>query len=188
MSLLSDLIAYLLGPNPEPSRILIVIAVGIVVASVLGELLRRIGASIAKSLRRRPGSDDIDNLSGIEFEEFLAELFRRKGFGVETTPVSGDYGVDLILTNPRNGERIAVQAKRYSNAVGIDAVQQVFFGAAYYQCHRALVVTTADFTPNARNGAARVNVWLIDGQELRAEAKRIFGDSAHRVADLAQNA
>jgi restriction system protein len=178
----SDFLTSLLGPTADPNRVLIVLIVGFVVAAILGELLRRAGTWVSRSLRRRRSSDDLDNMSGIEFEDFLAELFRRKGFTVEKTAVSGDYGVDLILTNPANHVRIAVQAKRYSQNVGIEAVQQVFFGAAYYGCQRALVITNADYTPNARNGAAKVGVWLIDGHELKAEIARVFGSPANQVA------
>ncbi len=170
-----------MGPDPDLTRVVIVIAVGMVLASILGEILRRIGGGVGRALRRRPGGDAIDAMSGVEFEEFLAELFRRKGFAVEMTPVTGDYGVDLILTNPQTQLRIAVQAKRYAQPVGIEAVQQVFFGASYYGCQRALVVTNADYTPNARNGAAKVSVWLIDGQQLRAEIGRTLGSAKPQV-------
>lgn len=178
----SDFFTSLLGPAAETNQIFITLIVAMILAALLGEVLRRAGRWLRRSLRSPVSSNEWDSMSGLEFEEFLAELFRRKGFTVEKTPVSGDYGVDLILTNPANGERIAVQAKRYAQPVGIAAVQEVFFGAAYYQCQRALVVTNADYTPNARNGAARVRVWLIDGAELKAEVARLAAQPAAQTA------
>jgi len=34
--------------------------------------------------------DDIDEMTGIEFEQFLYFKFRKQGYKVKTTPVSGD--------------------------------------------------------------------------------------------------
>lgn len=65
---------------------------------------------------------ELDSLSGVEFEEFLAGLFRAQGYAVELTPATGDYGADLILS--KDGRRIAVQAKRYAGSVGVAAVQE----------------------------------------------------------------
>jgi hypothetical protein len=53
---------------------------------------------------------ELDKLGGMEFEEYLAGLFRKQGFKVELTPCTGDYGADLLLI--KDGNRIAVQAKR----------------------------------------------------------------------------
>ncbi|HYQ71665.1 MAG TPA: restriction endonuclease, partial [Gammaproteobacteria bacterium] len=100
--------------------------------------------------------DALHALSGVEFEEFLAGLFLRQGYRVKHTPGSGDYGADLILE--QGEERIALQAKRYKNAVGVDAIQQVVAARGYYHCQKAWVVTTAVFTPNARSLAMKNDV------------------------------
>ena len=41
-------------------------------------------------------SKELNQLTGQEFEAFLAGLYRKLGYNVEMTPVSGDYGADLI--------------------------------------------------------------------------------------------
>lgn len=173
---LADLITWLRETAADPAEFSVLLIIGLVLAAVLGDLLGRMATWGRKRMRRLRIPHDVDAMSGIEFEDFLADLFRRKGFQVAKTAVTGDYGVDLILTNPATGERIAVQAKRYAQSVGIEAVQQVYFGAAYYGCHRALVVTNADYTPNARIGAGRVSVLLINGAELKAQIARVFGN------------
>lgn len=116
----------------------------------------------------------LDRMTGQGFEGFLRALFERKGFHVELTPASGDYGVDLILTNPRTGERIAVQAKRYKqrNTVGVHAIQEVYSGKDYYDCSRAIVVTTSYFTDNAKLKAQKLGVWMIDRDGLKEEFNR----------------
>ncbi|MDP2834788.1 MAG: restriction endonuclease [Pseudomonadota bacterium] len=107
---------------------------------------------------------ELDKLGGVEFEEYLAGLFRKRGFKVELTPCTGDYGADLLLI--KNGTRIAVQAKRYAGSVGIAGVQEALSGMAYYKCNTAWVVTTGTFTPNAVELAKKSSVRLIGRADL----------------------
>ena len=116
---------------------------------------RRFGAAKAAEL---------DQLSGVEFEEFLAGLFRDQGYAAELTPTSGDYGADLILS--KDGRRIAVQAKRYTGSVGVQAVQEALSGQAYYQCHAAWVITTGAFTTNALELAEKSGVKMIGRSDI----------------------
>lgn len=116
---------------------------------------RRFGAAQAAEL---------DLLSGVEFEEFLAGLFRAQGYAAELTPTTGDYGADLILS--KDGRRIAVQAKRYVGSVGVAAVQEALSGMAYYQCHAAWVIATGAFTPNALELAEKSGVKMIGRSDI----------------------
>ncbi|MGJ0514878.1 MAG: restriction endonuclease [Methylomicrobium sp.] len=114
---------------------------------------------------------ELSQLSGTEFEEYLAGLFRHHGYQVEMTPTSGDYGADLLLT--KQGERTAVQAKCYTGSVGVSAVQEALSGMAYYHCQSAWVVTTGSYTPNAIELARKSNVRLLDSTELGILIKQI---------------
>jgi restriction system protein len=109
-------------------------------------------------------ASELDQLSGKEFEEFLAGLFRAQGYAAELTAVTGDYGADLILT--KDGQRISVQAKRHMGSVGVQAVQEALSGQAYYQCDTAWVITTGAFTTNARVLAEKSGVKLISRSDL----------------------
>lgn len=111
--------------------------------------------------------EEIDKLGGVQFEDFLEHLFTLKGYKVERTPVTGDFGADLILN--RQDEKIAVQAKCYSNSVGVDAVQQALSGKAYYKCRHAMVITNNKFTRNARKFANTTKVELWDRERLQKE-------------------
>lgn len=108
--------------------------------------------------------DELQKLSGIEFEEYLAGLFKNHGYRVEMTALTGDFGADLILL--KDQQRIAVQAKCYSGSVGLSAVQEALSGMAYYQCHFAWVVTTGNYTNNAIELAKQSRVRLIGQREL----------------------
>ena len=109
---------------------------------------------------------ELKKLGGVEFEEYLNELFKHHGYQVETTPVTGDYGADLILV--KNNQRIAVQAKCYTGSVGVSAVQQALSGKAYYHCDKAWVVTTGNYTTNAVRLARKSAVNLL-GQHEQGE-------------------
>lgn len=83
---------------------------------------------------------------------------------MERTRYVGDQGGDLVLT--RGGERILVQAKRHSKAVGNKAVQEAAAARPHYKCHRAMVVANREFTRAARELAKSNEVELWGRAEL----------------------
>lgn len=98
--------------------------------------------------------------TGIEYEAQVANYLRKKGYrGVEVTKATGDYGVDI--TAYKNGKKYAVQCKRYSQPVGISAVQEVVAGKVHYNCEKAMVVTNNVFTAAAQKLAAENDVILL---------------------------
>lgn len=109
--------------------------------------------------------EDLDKMSGIEFENFLKKLFESKGFKVRTTKISNDQGCDLILE--KFGEKTSVQAKRYSSTIGNDAIQQVVGSLKVYNCQKALVITNSKFTKAAVKLAEANHVELWDREVLK---------------------
>ncbi len=67
--------------------------------------------------------NDIDLMSGREFEEFIGTLFSNMGYTVEVTKASGDQGIDIIAI--RDGIKIGIQTKCYGGVVSNKAVQEV---------------------------------------------------------------
>lgn len=116
----------------------------------------------------------VDKMSGIEFETMLKHVFRKMGYRVEETPKSNDYGADLILT--RHGKKTVIQAKRYSNKVGISAVQQVLSAQIFYDANESAVVTNSYFTNQAKKMALTGKVKLIDRDMLEAILSRLTND------------
>lgn len=113
---------------------------------------------------RKAGIREIDDMTGEEFEQFLGELFKKRGFKISYTATSGDYGADLILQD--GDEKIAVQAKRYSGNVGVKAVQEIIGAVKMYDANEAWVVTNSYFTKQAIKLAEINDVYLIDRDEL----------------------
>lgn len=110
------------------------------------------------------GLAEIDEMSGVDFETFVAARMQNAGWHVEITPASSDYGVDLIATNRR--DVVAVQCKRYSRTVGVRAVQEAVAGARHYGCTRAMVVSNQDFTRQAQALAVTSRCELIGRDRL----------------------
>ncbi|MCU0544116.1 MAG: restriction endonuclease [Oscillatoriaceae cyanobacterium Prado104] len=108
--------------------------------------------------------DRVDRMTGEEFEEFLACCFRNLGYAVETTPKTGDFGADLILSKGR--KKTVVQAKRYQGKVGNSAVQEVVSAIKYYGAQDAIVITNSNFTSNACKLALANGVQLWGREQL----------------------
>jgi HJR/Mrr/RecB family endonuclease len=117
----------------------------------------------------RPGStfksdaltiEDVDQMTGLEFEAFVAAIIRCLGHAAEVTRASNDFGVDVIATV--SGERIAIQAKRYSGNVSRTAVSDAVAAKSHYDCQKAAVVTCSNFTKSAIEFAQSVDCMLMD--------------------------
>jgi len=115
-----------------------------------------------KQAIRKSGINEIDTMSGIDFEKRLEVMFGDLGYKVKRTPPSGDFEADLVLENSKG--RTVVQAKRYGKPVGVKAVQEVIGSIAFYKAANALVVTNLYFTPQAEKLAQcnGVELWNRD--------------------------
>ncbi len=107
---------------------------------------------------------DFQNLSGVEFETYIAKRLRSSGYEVQGTPTTGDQGGDLIAK--KDGRTVVVQAKRYQGVVGNKAVQEVNSAVSFYGGDEGWVVTNSTFTPSAIALAQKTNTRLIDGAAL----------------------
>ncbi|MDQ0188248.1 restriction endonuclease [Alicyclobacillus cycloheptanicus] len=113
--------------------------------------------------------NEIDQMTGIQFEQYLCEVFKRSGYKVQLTSTTGDFGADLLV-ELKDGRKVAVQAKRYSQSVGVDAVQEVYSAVSYYGASKGVVITNNGFTKAAMQLAAKNGVILIGRKNLMAMA------------------
>lgn len=108
---------------------------------------------------------DLDGIDGIDFEQIVCDILVENGFELaENTQASADFGVDILAL--REGISYAIQCKRYDGPVGLEAVQQVYAGRSYYECHVALVLTNRYFTSGAKKLADKIGVVLWDRDTL----------------------
>lgn len=136
------------------------VAVPLVLAATPRFLLGAVRGASTPSAREQPATE----MTGLEFEDHVARVARNCGLPVIMTPLTGDWGVDLIVGHRPN--RIAVQCKRLSRPVGASAVQEVVAGAPMQDCSRTMVVTNNEFTPAARKLAELHGCELVGGADL----------------------
>lgn len=109
--------------------------------------------------------DEVDIMSGNDFEHWCADLLAHNGFtNVIVTQASGDQGVDVTAT--KGGVKYAVQCKCYSSDLGNTPVQEVYAGKAMYECQVGIVMTNRYFTAGAKTLAAKTGVLLWDRDKL----------------------
>lgn len=109
----------------------------------------------------------IDGLGWREFEHLIGEAFRRKGYSITETGGKGaDGGIDLILR--KGGEKYLVQCKHWrSMKVGVPVVREFFGAMAVEGAAGGFVVTSGQFTAEAKTFAEGRNIELVDGGKLK---------------------
>ena len=107
-----------------------------------------------------------------EFEHFVRELFEKefesRGGEVKVTQSSSDGGVDAIAFDPDpiTGGKIVIQAKRYTKTVGVAAVRDLYGTTLSEGASRGILVTTADYGPDAHKFCVDKPITLLNGANL----------------------
>jgi len=106
----------------------------------------------------------LDMMTGAEFQDALAKIFQNQGYKITRTPLSNDYGADLILE--KFGKKIVVQAKRYEKTVPNRAIQEAHTAKDYFTCDEAWIITQSKLSKNSISMANKLNVKIIDREKL----------------------
>lgn len=117
--------------------------------------------------------DNVDNMTGVQFEELMYDIFSRLGYAVERTKTTGDQGVDLKISDGKDLNGV-VQCKRYTGSVGNTAVQEILAGAGFYGANVGMVVTNSFFTKSAIELAEKVGIILWDRDNLASLLLEIY--------------
>ena len=116
-------------------------------------------------------------ISPYEFEELVGEVFKKMGYQIEITSKSGDYGVDIIARD--KNDVIAIQTKKYNkgNNVSNRDVQRLL-GAmqlSTIKANKAILITTSDFTVQAKEQEKETPVELWNGEYLNSIILKYLG-------------
>lgn len=115
--------------------------------------------SIIRSKYISPVTSDrmVDDLSSREFEFIVAAIFARSGYDVVVTQESRDGGCDVIATRQTGGvtERILVECKLHRSRVGVAVARGVLGILEANHATKGCIVSTADFTKDARKIATK---------------------------------
>lgn len=137
---------------------------------ILGDAIGLTGLRRSTATTLQARFSHVDNMTGREFEHFMAEVFRARGYKSTVIGASGDQGVDILLR--KDGRRIAVQCKRHAKPVNNKPVQEVFSGARYHGADEAWVVAPGGYTNGARQLANRIDVVLYDRKGIEKAMRR----------------
>lgn len=110
---------------------------------------------------------DLAALSWVQFEQVIADAFRRHGYRVRETGGrnQADGGVDVVLQ--RDGETTIVQAKHWRrDRVGVTLVRELYGVQQAMHAHHAMFVVLGRYTADAQAFAAQTGVTLVDGEQL----------------------
>lgn len=121
---------------------------------------------------------DLLTLKPVEFEQLVRQLFEAIGLKSWVTQGSRDDGVDAVAVNedPIMGGICVVQAKRYKNIVGVEAVNALSGVMNDKAAARGILVTTSWFGKASYDFAARTGrMQLIDGRELKSMLEEHLG-------------
>ncbi len=138
-----------------------------------------------RRLDTQTGLDSIGDLSWGEFEELIAEAYRRDGYAVELTgDAAGDGGVDVVLR--RDGQTTLVQCKHWKTwTVGVNIVRELRGVMASEKADYGRVVSYGTFTSDATAFAQENRITLVGGKELveliRSVQKKRSASSAPRA-------
>ncbi len=117
------------------------------------------------------------NLASMDWEDFehlvreLFELeFSRNGGEVRVTQASRDGGVDAIVfdPDPLRGGKIVIQAKRYTNTVGVSAVRDLYGTVINEGANSGILITTSDYGHDSYEFAKDKPLKLLNGGHLLA--------------------
>jgi len=114
---------------------------------------------------------NIENIDWFEFENLIKKLFEAMHFVVETTAKTSDGGIDLVAYNPESVFRgkYIIQCKKYSgnNKVGVRDVRDLYGVVTAERALKGIIVTTTNFTEEAKHFAIDKQIELIDENYLK---------------------
>jgi ribosomal protein S27E len=109
---------------------------------------------------------ELRSMDEYDFEYFVRDLWRLRGFKASVTQSSNDRGIDVIAEKEDPFyQKHLIQAKRYSenNRIGGPDIQQ--YSSLKHQednTDAVVIVTTGSFTSQARHRAKELNVKLVN--------------------------
>jgi len=148
------------------------LAIGLLTAMALIVRKRRF-SKIFKSSNDQNLLSQLRSMKPAEFEDFIADLYRRLGYATHRIGDSGDGGIDV--TAKKNGVIHYIQYKKYiSSKVSLQDVRD-FDGpmADSLADSKGVYITTNIFSTDAVEFAKNNSIELIDGLKLLKMVKLV---------------
>ena len=121
----------------------------------------------AKQLDTQRSIQTVRDLHWRNFEELVAEAYRRQGYRVTEGGYGADGGIDLELR--KDGQLTLVQCKQWkTQKVSVNVVREMFGVLTAHKANRFIIISSGTFTQQAIDFAAGKPIELIDGPKLLA--------------------
>lgn len=118
------------------------------------------------------------------FETLVCRYWQLKGYDATTTGLGADGGVDVILRDRKDPDRIfaVAQCKSWINkSVGVETVRALWGSLAHFDAKLALLYTVQGYTDAAREFATGKHLKLIDGNALLAQIESLPPEESRRL-------
>ena len=126
----------------------------------------------AKQLDAQKSIETIRQLHWRNFEELVAEAYRRQGYRVTEGGFGADGGIDLELR--KGDERVIVQCKQWkAQKVGVSVVREMFGVLTASNADKVIVICSGKFTQQAIDFASDKPIELLSGNELLSLIKDV---------------
>ena len=119
-----------------------------------------------------PGEQNLAAMNWEDFEHLIREIFEKEfstaGGEVKVTQASRDGGIDAVVFDPDpiRGGKIVIQAKRYTNTVGVAAVRDLYGTVLNEGANKGILVSTSNYGSDAYAFARDKPLTLLDGANL----------------------
>jgi len=180
---------WLLANNPPWYMLFIILIAGVLIPELLfppkkkqksnkGKKSKKSSNPQSKTSNRKRSNvevllSNIDELNGEEFERLVAMYYEDKGYKPQIVGGSGDHEVDIILTDPKENYKIAVQCKHWKTKnVGNNTILRLSAGKRVHNCLDAWCITTSNYTKEAIAAAEGLNIRLLNGLHVQDQIGR----------------
>jgi HJR/Mrr/RecB family endonuclease len=130
------------------------------------------GGKKYRALPNKQLLEKLYSMSPTEFEYFIADCWKEIGFDtkvVQDMPDEDDLGTDVKAYREEPWiQKHAIQVKRHkpNSTIGLRKVREYGSIDKMEDADKGFIITTSEFTKNARKAAQSLDVELVDGIEL----------------------
>ena len=117
-------------------------------------------------------------------EELCEGFWKAQGYPARGTGPGSDGGVDVVIADPRDADRIfaIAQCKAWSKPVGVEPVRALWGARHHFDAQLAIFYSVSGFTTDASTFAAGKDLKLVSGDELLSQLQTL--PEAERTALL----
>ncbi|WP_217558082.1 restriction endonuclease [Paenibacillus sp. GbtcB18] len=130
---------------------------------------------------RKERAEDFYSLTPREFEQAIANLYKKLGYDVQLTPYVNDGGKDIIAW--KNGKKYLIECKKYGpdKKIGRPLLQKLFAAMTEEKAYKGIFVATCYFTDSAYEYGKKYNISCISFSTLSKMLTEAIPDSEKEV-------